>query len=68
VDRTDAQSLNASIVRYNAYVAEVERYDACVRAEAERDLQAIQDGYQAAQAEAHGEADAARPRGTQAAQ
>ncbi|MFQ5971560.1 MAG: hypothetical protein ACE5Q3_04460 [Alphaproteobacteria bacterium] len=41
IDPTDATSLNESILRFNAYVAEVERYNACVAAEAERDMSTI---------------------------
>ena len=66
VDRTDAQSLNLSINRYNEYVDEMRRYNDCLRDEAARDMQAVVDGQQAAMSSAMEEADAVRPRGTQA--
>jgi hypothetical protein len=66
MDRTDAAALNESIMRYNAYIADIRAYDDCLRAEVERDMQAIRNGFESAQNAALREAEAARPRGTQA--
>ena len=38
VDKADAQALNASINRYNRYVAAVDQYNRCLRAEADADI------------------------------
>jgi len=66
MNRADAQGLNESINRYNAYVGEVSRYNGCLKDEAARDMQAIADGHAATQDEVMREAEAVRPRGTQA--
>lgn len=66
IDRTDAQTLNDSIMRYNAYVAQVELYNNCLKAEADRDMQIIRQGFEAAQGAAIREVETTRPRGTEA--
>ncbi len=38
VDKTDAQALNASIIRYNRFVAAVDQYNRCLRTEADADI------------------------------
>ncbi|MGE0745437.1 MAG: hypothetical protein AB7K86_09320 [Rhodospirillales bacterium] len=64
--RTDAETLNETIIRYNAYIGDIRTYDDCLRAELDRDMQTMRAGYQAAQSAALREAEAARPRGTEA--
>lgn len=56
IDTTDATSLNESILRFNAYVAEVERFTTCVAAEAERDMSAVVTSIADAAGEAQNEA------------
>jgi len=64
--RTDADTLNETILRYNDYIAQIRTYDDCLRAELDRDMQTMRNGYLAAQNAALREAEAARPRGTEA--
>ena len=65
IARDDTVTLNESVLRYNDYIAEVRRYDECLRAEADRDMRSIANGYEQLQADVLREADAARPRGTE---
>ncbi len=62
VDRADAQALNASTIGYNRYVAAIDRYNQCLRDEADNDLrslrESINDSVGALQAAVIAEADA----------
>ena len=41
IDKTDAAALNASINRYNRFVAAVDQYNRCLRSEADADISTI---------------------------
>lgn len=64
IDKTDATALNASINRYNRFVAAVDQYNRCLRAEADTDIarfsKVINDEVQRLQAAAIADAEAVR--------
>lgn len=66
-DVTDATSLNFSIARYNDYVGQVNAFNDCVRAEAERDMAAIRSAAERAQITALRDAETTRLGSGQAA-
>lgn len=62
--QTSAQTLNDSVIRYNAYLNEVDSYKACLKAEFDRDAQAMVDSYDIELNTVYQELESAKPPGT----